>query len=314
MRAASILHNKFFWVGVLYFASGFPLGVFYEILPVHFRTQGVDLSDIGFLSLLGLAWSIKFLWAPAVDYFRRHRRWMFAVDLAMAGVMLAFAFYAEMAPWVWVAVGLFTLLSATNDIAIDGYTIEQLNKRELGIANGLRIGFYRVGLLATGALLMLQGVLGWPGVYAGTALILVCCGVACLFALPERERRDNGLTSAQEELRALAARPLALGTVLAFIAGLLAGALEHAYLALALIVLGVLLGGLERRRANRAGEKAPMGPLLGAFLEMLERPYILPVLAFILTFKLADTTMGFMVKPFWVDAGFTPGEIGRAHV
>lgn len=311
MRVPPIWRSKFFWVGVLYFAQGFPLGVFYEILPVHFRQQGVNLSDIGFLSLLGLAWSIKFLWAPAVDYFRHHRRWMFMVDLAMGALMLGLAVHSDMSPWIWVAIGAFTLLSATNDIAIDGYTIELLNKRELGLANGLRISFYRVGLLTTGALLMLQGVVGWSGVYLGVAMVLVASGFVCLTAPPERERPDQGLSSPVEELKGFASRPLALGTALALVAGLLAGALRHPYPALALIAAGLFMGWLERRRP---GERPPPGPILGAFLEMLERPYILPVMVFILTFKLADTTMGFMVKPFWVDSGFTPAEIGLVSV
>ena len=88
-RARFALHdpaaasNKLFWVGLLYFAEGYPLGVFYEIFPVYFRQQGVELRQIGVLSLLGLAWTLKFLWAPAIDYWRHHRRWMAAVDVAM---------------------------------------------------------------------------------------------------------------------------------------------------------------------------------------------------------------------------------------
>jgi PAT family beta-lactamase induction signal transducer AmpG len=56
------------------------------------------------------------------------------------------------------------------------------------------------------------------------------------------------------------------------------------------------------------------GPMFGALLELLRRPAIVPVLAFILIFKLPDAAMGFMVKPFWVDAGFTAGEIGLVSV
>lgn len=317
MTAPAIWRNKFFWIGILYFAQGFPLGVFYEILPVHFRTQGVDLSEIGFLSLLGLAWSIKFLWAPAVDHVRRHRRWMFAVDFAMGGIMLALAVQAGMSPWVWVAIGAFTLLSATNDIAIDGYTIELLNKDELGLANGLRIAFYRVGLLATGGLLMLQGLIGWEGVYLGAALILFAAGLLCLTAPRERERRATGLTSAAEEFRALAQRPFAGLAVLLLLAGLLAGSLlpdgwGAGYWALGLVLAAAGAGYADRRLTRN--RSMPAGPVLGAFMEMLERPGILPVILFILTFKLADTTMGFMVKPFWVDAGFTPAEIGLVSV
>jgi PAT family beta-lactamase induction signal transducer AmpG len=46
MIKSSIIKSKLSWVGVLYVAEGFPLGVFYEILPVHFRMQGIDLSEI----------------------------------------------------------------------------------------------------------------------------------------------------------------------------------------------------------------------------------------------------------------------------
>ena len=46
-----MLQSKFFWVAVLYFSEGFPLGVFYEIFPVYFRQQGIDLKSIGVLSL-----------------------------------------------------------------------------------------------------------------------------------------------------------------------------------------------------------------------------------------------------------------------
>src|SRR3990172_5528811 len=88
----ALLRSKLFWVGVLYFSEGFPLGLLYDIFPVWFRQQGVELRNIGMISLLGLAWTLKFLWAPAIDHYRRHRLWMATVDLAMGGVMLAFSF------------------------------------------------------------------------------------------------------------------------------------------------------------------------------------------------------------------------------
>jgi len=56
------------------------------------------------------------------------------------------------------------------------------------------------------------------------------------------------------------------------------------------------------------------GPMFGTFLEMTQRPYFLPVVLFILVFKLADTSIGFMIKPFWVDAGFSAKEIGLVSV
>ena len=77
---------RLFWVGLLYFAQGLPLGIFLDLLPVYFRQHGVDLRQIGVLGLLGLAWTLKFLWAPAVDAWRGHRRWMQAANLLMAAV------------------------------------------------------------------------------------------------------------------------------------------------------------------------------------------------------------------------------------
>ncbi|MBI5428140.1 MAG: MFS transporter, partial [Nitrospinae bacterium] len=77
--SGNLLKKRLFWVGVLYFAEGFPYGVFYDVFPVYFRQQGVDLRSIGLLGLLGLTWSLKFIWAPAVDYFRHHRLWIFSM-------------------------------------------------------------------------------------------------------------------------------------------------------------------------------------------------------------------------------------------
>ena len=54
--------------------------------------------------------------------------------------------------------------------------------------------------------------------------------------------------------------------------------------------------------------------MFGALFELAQRPYIIPIVIFILIYKLADSSMGFMVKPFWVDTGFTATEIGLVSV
>ena len=206
-----LLKSKLFWVGLLYFSEGFPLGVFYEIFPVWFRQQGVDLRAIGAISLLGLAWTLKFLWAPAIDHYRRHRYWMATVDLAMGAVMLVFAAAAGFGPWVWAAIAVFTLLSATNDVAIDGYTIELLDKNELGFANGVRIGLYRVGMLASGLVLILSDWITWSGAFVCAALILAACAAAVLAAPPERAVERDAQTHAARGARADRHRPEARG-------------------------------------------------------------------------------------------------------
>lgn len=319
-----LLRSKFFWVAVLYFAEGFPLGVFYEIFPVYFRQQGVDLRSIGALSLLGLAWTLKFLWAPAVDRYRHHRRWMAAADLAMGAVMIAFAASAGLPYWVWAAIGIFAVLSATNDIAIDAYTIELLRRDEMGRGNGLRIGFYRAGMITSGVVLMASDLLGWSGAFLCAAGIFAACAVASLLAPPEalRERPAAGLA---QEFRGFLAQPRAAAVLVAIFLGTLwlaDGALRlsvrwtwlwPAIAVSAAALYGVLRLAGQRREPKPAGE-APAGALFGALSDMMQRPGILPVLGFILIFKLADASMGFMVKPFWVDAGFTATEIGLVSV
>jgi PAT family beta-lactamase induction signal transducer AmpG len=329
-----VLKSKLFWVGVLYFAEGFPLGVFFELFPVHFRQQGVELRQIGALSLLGLAWTLKFLWAPAIDHFRHHRRWMAAADLGMGAVMVAFAMANGLPPWVWAAIAAFAVLSATNDVAIDGYTIELLDKQELGFANGIRIGLYRVGMLAAGGVLILVDIVGWNGAYLCAAGILVLCAAACL-AAPREAPFTGERLPLRQELVQVAANPWSFAIVLGFVLGCLwlidsvaqfsrnTPWLWQAIVVAALLIWAAVPPLVRAVRAAGARTPAPSaqpdaseasGPLFGAVLELARRPGIVPVIAFILTFKLADAAMGFMVKPFWVDSGFKATEIGLVSV
>ncbi len=331
-----LLSNKLFWVGLLYFAEGYPLGVFYEIFPVYFRQQGVELRQIGVLSLLGLAWTLKFLWAPAIDYWRHHRRWMAAVDVAMGCAMLYFAVTAGFGPMVWVAIGVFTALSATNDIAIDGYTIEYLEQKELGLANGIRIGLYRVGMLASGFVLMTSDWLGWQGAFVLAAVVFFVLAAACL-AAPQERARTEPRGNVRAEIAALVRSPYALAVLAGFGLGVLwlidgttqwsnriAGFWSYAAAGMALALALVVVAGRGASRPKAAVDNRPRpappaedlvrGPVFGALMELLRRPAILPVLLFILIFKLPDAAMGFMVKPFWVDAGFSAAQIGLVSV
>jgi PAT family beta-lactamase induction signal transducer AmpG len=323
-----VLRSKLFWVAVLYFSEGFPLGIFYDIFPVWFRQQGVELRNIGIISLLGLAWTLKFLWAPAVDHYRHHRRWMAAVDIVMGAVMLAFAAAIGAPLWVWLGIGVFTLLSATNDIAIDGYTIELLDRNEMGLANGVRIGFYRVGMLAAGGVLILSDYVAWSGAFVCAAIVFGACAALCLAAPREQALARRAGMSLVAELRGIMLQPRAFAAVLLLALGCVwlinSAARWSVYYAnfwpiawgIALALFGVIM--LARfatlPRAMPAAQDTLQGPMFGALMELLKRPGIMPVLIFILIFKLADVSMGFMVKPFWVDSGFTATEIGLVSV
>lgn len=324
--------RKLFWVALLYFSEGLPLGVFYDIFPVYFRQQGVSLADIGLLSLLGLAWTVKFLWAPAVDWARRHRWWISAANLGMAGVMWLFAGSLGFGPWVWVAIGVFTMLSATNDIATDGYTIELLDKREYGLANGFRIGFYRVGMLTAGAVLMVSGWFGWSSAYLLGGAVFLVNALVVLLAPREPARPGAPPGSVGKEFALLREQPLwvlALGLVLL---GLLWPALPPIAKAVGwnglapvagtwwfrgAIPVSLMFAGAGLMVTAARGPRADLmreGPVFGAWVELLSRHGMIGILLFILTFKLGDAAMGFMVKPFWVDSGFTNQQIGLVSV
>lgn len=327
-----ILKSKLFWISLLYFSEGFPLGLFYDLFPVYFRQQGVELGKIGLLSLLGLAWTLKFIWAPVIDYTRRHRYWMASADICMGIVMLVFAVEAGFGPWVWIAIGCFTALSATNDIAIDGYSIEQLNKQELGLANGLRIGMYRAGMLAAGVLLWCTDKLGWSQTYLLAGLLFLGLAMLSLLAPREPERSvARGVGVFGQELRALAQQPVLVGALLCFFAALLWPLLTALDLAIlqdykkawwykggASVLLLIIAASLFRKglaqQTQAHANAASNGPMFGAVIALLKKPHATILIIFILIFKLADSSIGFMIKPFWVDSGFTNTQIGLVSV
>lgn len=325
---SKLLKSNMFWVGILYFAEGFPYGIFYDVFPVYFRQQGMDLKSIGLLGLLGLVWSMKFVWAPAVDYFRHHRRWIFVMDVLMGGILFLFAgqFQEISLNWIIFWLFLFALFSATSDIAIDGYTIELLEKSELGIANGLRIAVYRVGILGSGFVLVLSGQVSWAVGYFVGGVILCLFGSFCLAAPREKICRTEVQGAVKSELMVLLRHPGGIAVVCLFVFGCLwvldaKLKLFKPYFGLVMLILsgGVVAASyFYARKWNNANvvlrEELNKGPLFGAVFELIQRPSIIPLVLFILVFKLGDTAMGFMVKPFWVDSGFSATEIGLVSV
>lgn len=327
-----LLRSKLFWISLLYFSEGFPLGLFYDLFPVYFRQQGVELAKIGLLSLLGLSWTLKFLWAPVIDYTRHYRYWMAGVDVGMGLVMIYFAAQSGFGPWVWVAIACFTALSATNDITIDGYTIEQLNKQEMGLANGVRIGFYRVGMLAAGVLLWCSDVIGWSATYLLCGLLFLLLAVSMLLAPPEQPRKlAHGSQLLKRELAALWQQPWLILGLLCFGAALLwpiVPALNMAWAApfktswwykggvavMLLICAALLLRQGLRQQTGQQVQAANDGPVFGAIIALLKKPHAALLIVFILIFKLADSSIGFMIKPFWVDSGFSNTQIGLVSV
>ena len=160
--------RKMAWIAGFYFAEGLPFGIVVDNLPVYFRVHGVSLAAIGLLSLLGLPWTLKVLWAPLVDRFGERRHWITGALVSMGAILLVLPWLDPSSPgfWIWSLLLLFTVASATQDVAIDAWTIGIVSPGEEGMANGIRVSAYRVALiLAGGGLVVLAGQFGWAVVF-----------------------------------------------------------------------------------------------------------------------------------------------------
>jgi len=255
---------------LLGFSAGLPLALSGETLRVWLADCGVDLSTIGLLTLAGLPYTIKFLWAPVVDAldvpwlsrrFGRRRGWLMATQLVlMASIVFLGTREPRGAPLL---VGLAALIvafaSATQDILIDAYRVESLVPEEQAAGMASYVAAYRVGglvstagVIALSAWLEAEGLertLAWSAAYlAAAGLVLI--GVAATLLAPDTAH----LEPPQE--------------------------LAHSAL-------------------QRIGETAR-----GAFSEFLSRPDALAILALIILFKLCDALAGTMTGPFVLGLGY----------
>jgi PAT family beta-lactamase induction signal transducer AmpG len=122
------------------------------------KEEGVDLSVIGLFSLVGLPYTLKFLWSPILDRFSlplfgRRRGWLllFQLLLVIAIAVLGLSHPAEN-PWLVAgAAFLVTFFSASQDIVVDAYRREDLADNELGLGSSLYVNGYRVGMLLAGS-------------------------------------------------------------------------------------------------------------------------------------------------------------------
>jgi MFS transporter, PAT family, beta-lactamase induction signal transducer AmpG len=214
---AAPLRARLSWIAALAFASGFPFGLINETVPIYLRTHGASLVDIGHLAKLSLPWSLKWLWAPLVDRHGTRRQWIAACLAGLAALTFALGTVdvGRLGTAFWIILSLIVLLSATQDVAIDAYTIQSTTTRELGVANSVRITAYRVAMLTAGGLLVwLAGRIGWsPSFSVGAGLL---SGLAlCVLLLPAVDRGVVHPQSLWEPLRALLTRP-GIGVVILF--------------------------------------------------------------------------------------------------
>ena len=174
----------------LYVIEGFPMGVFRLVLPAWWVEAGLSESAIGLASGFGLAWSIKLAWSPLVQRVGDYRAWISGALLVMAAGLLALpSFDPRVGTAVWLAVGAFCIASATQDIAIDAVTIEQVPHGEEGPANSMRVSAYRVAfaLFGSGAL-FLPAWIGWDASLR-TLGVVALLAAALVWAVPRTKHQ-----------------------------------------------------------------------------------------------------------------------------
>ena len=176
-------NKKLILISLLYFAEGFPYGIIEKTLRAYFVGHDWSETSMGLFTLVLLPYALKFLWAPAVDFLGARRLWIAASQVLMAALLCLFIFLDPTNPGIllWTCIFLIATLSATQDIAIDAYSIELLETSEMGLANGFRIATYRVALVASGGLLVyISDLTGWHLVFFIAASVLGFCSIVSL--------------------------------------------------------------------------------------------------------------------------------------
>jgi MFS family permease len=179
--------HKILLLTALYAAQGLPYGFFTQALPVLLRDAGLSLKAISATSLLFLPWALKFLWAPFVDHYGTRKQWLLPLQAsAVAGAILMSQVDLSRGYVVVLAAAfLFNLVAACQDVATDGLAVRMLDTRERGLANGIQVGAYRIGMILGGGLLLwIFARTDWATMFACMAVLLA---LTVLPVLPLRE-------------------------------------------------------------------------------------------------------------------------------
>jgi PAT family beta-lactamase induction signal transducer AmpG len=277
-------------IGMLFlgFSAGLPLLLVGGTFTAWLRDLGVELATIGFLSWVGIAHSVKVLWAPVIDrlpvplltrLLGRRRGWMLLAQLLIAVALFGMATTDPATSRLWVAVlaVIVAFASATQDIAVDAWRVEALEARHQGAMAASYVTGYRVALLVAGAgCLHIASIGGWSLAYgAMAALMAVGIGTTLLVKEPTPQ--------AQRQTAEMEARVAAY--------------------------LSSTAHGLARQRVGAWF----IGAVVCPFADFFQRygRAALVILLFIGLFRVSDIFMGVMANPFYLDIGFTKSEIAN---
>ncbi len=339
-RTRAVAAHRLLVVTVLGFASGLPLALTGQALQAWLSVEGIDIATIGFLSLVGLPYTFKFLWAPLMDRFElmpqlgRRRGWLVVTQLALAATLLLLAATPpkqSLQTFALLALAV-AFVSASQDVVIDAYRTDLLSAAERGLGSSLNVLGYRLAMIVSGGVALIWtdpsqgGGWTWGEVYRTMAWLMVGAAAFSLLALPR-------LAPLQEGPRAVARND-----VIGFIAVLAAvglgylltreygGAIARTLLSpwlarstlnanlqarwvdLATLLLGI---AFTLPLAAFAARKAHFETLLSGLSNYFALPGAVGFLVFIVLYKLGDAFAGSLMTPFLLQAmAYSSAEVG----
>lgn len=311
------------WAFTTYFAEGLPYTIIRMVSSVFFRDMRVSLEAIGLTSLFGIPWVIKFLWGPLIDQFGTKRKWILIMQFLLVLLFIIVAFMSPLPHGVKFVAGLLFIcafLSATHDIAIDGYYMEALDKQGQAKFVGYRVMAYRLAMMAgTGIIVTIGTTVGWFVAFSAAGVLLGLLFAYHVFFLPhvEKERlRIRDLLKRVFRIKFLIATIVLvlilwgmrslfwdrfIGKILAVLPFLemisFAG-----WVALGLLILLIGLA-LFRNRIKELVFRDKESFYSRAFFDYMDRDKIAVAIAFIILIRTGESTLSSMAAPFMVDLG-----------
>lgn len=152
------------WIPTLYIAEGLPYFAVNVLTVLMYTNLGIGVKEMAFYTgWLYLPWVIKPFWSPFVDLFKTKRWWTITMELLMAIALACIGFILPASwffSWTIVCFWITAFLSATHDIAADGYYMLALSSHDQAAFVGVRSTFYRVAsVIGQGGLVILAGYL-----------------------------------------------------------------------------------------------------------------------------------------------------------
>jgi PAT family beta-lactamase induction signal transducer AmpG len=172
------------------FSSGLPIALVLSTLQMWYTVNNIGLATIGFLTLIGLPYTYKFLWSPLMDRFvppflGRRRGWMLITQvLLLVGIFFMALLNPKEQPTQLALLAVcVALFSASQDIVLDAYRTDVLTADERGLGLALWANGYRIGMIVSGAVaLIIANDVGWRAMYISMALLMLIGVLASFWA------------------------------------------------------------------------------------------------------------------------------------